>query len=139
MDQDKETPEITVYLNVDSFDLSDSQDLGDRLRFELELRVESVVVAGYWQPGIPLPPDVTINILYTLVPLADIYASVLANALYDTLRGAASRRGGGDSEATFLVSKVDEEGRILREVRGRTRDPEIIKDLIRQASEDDEA
>jgi hypothetical protein len=34
------------------------------------------------------------------------------------------------------VARVDEQGRVLREVRGRTGDREIIKDLIRQASGD---
>jgi hypothetical protein len=136
MEHDIEPPEIRVYLNIDSFDLSDSQDLGDRLRSELDLRVESAVVAATVEPGFPLPPDVVIKMLYTLVPLADIYANVLATYIYDTLRAACSRRGRGDSEATFLVSKVDEEGRTLRKVRGRTSDPEIIKDLIRQVGED---
>jgi hypothetical protein len=40
------------------------------------------------------------------------------------------------SEACFLVRKVDEDGRKLRDVRGYTNDPEIIKELIRLAGEE---
>ena len=36
------------------------------------------------------------------------------------------------------MRKVDEEGRILKEVSGFTDDPEIIKDMIRRADEEGE-
>jgi len=109
--------------------------VAERLRSESDLRIESDVVAyGYIEGGL-IPPDVAINLLYSLVPLADIYANMLASALYDILKAAASRQGRAHSEATFYVASVDEEGRVLREVSGRTGDREIIKDLIQQVGE----
>ena len=39
---------------------------------------------------------------------------------------------------TLIVRKMDEEGRPLKVVRGRTDDPEIIKDMIRRADEEGE-
>jgi hypothetical protein len=110
--------------------------VGERLQSESDLRIESEVVAYGVIEGDLLPPDVAINLLYTLVPLADIYASMVASALYDMLKAAASRQGRPRMEATFYVATVDEEGRILREVRGQTDDREIIKDLIQQVGGD---
>jgi hypothetical protein len=72
MGHDMGTPDIGVYLNSDSFDPSDSQDVGERLRSESELRIESEVAAYAHVEGWVPPPDVAINILYSLVPLADI-------------------------------------------------------------------
>jgi hypothetical protein len=38
----------------------------------------------------------------------------------------------------IAVRKVDEDGQTPKEVRGVTRDPEIIKDMIRRAAEEGE-
>jgi hypothetical protein len=135
-----QVPDISIDLNSDTFVPADGQELGARLRAETDLLVQSEVVGYAIVEGGPPPPDVVIYIIYTLAPLAkDIYVNLLSSALWDTVKGAFERQGKADSEATFSVLKVDEEGRILREVTGRTSDPEIIKDLIRQASEEDEA
>lgn len=133
-----QVPDISIDLNSDTFVLADSQELAEHLRSETDLQVNSDVAAYSGVEGGPLPPDVAIYILYTLAPLADVYANVLSSALWDAAKAAFARQGRGDSEATFSVLKVDEEGRILREVRGQTSDSEIIKDLIHQASEEDE-
>ncbi len=131
-----QVPDISIDLNSDTFVPADSQELAARLRAETDLRVRSDVAAYAGVEGGPLPPDVVLYVLYTLFPLRDIYAGMLSSILWDTAKAAFSRQGRGDSEATFSVLKVDEEGRILREVRGQTSDPEIIKELIRQAGEE---
>jgi hypothetical protein len=81
---------------------------------------------------------VLIYLLYTIAPLlTDVYLNVLSSALWDAMKAAFLRLRKEDSEATFSIVKMDEKGRTLRTVSGRTDDREIIKDLIRQALKDD--
>ena len=131
--------DISIDLNSDTFIPADSQELAERLRAETDLRVQIDVTAYASVEGFPLPPDVVLYILYTLTPLvADVYLNVLSSALWDAIKAAFSRQGKVDSDVTFSIVSMGEDGNVLREVRGQTSDPEIIKDLIRQAREDDE-
>jgi hypothetical protein len=130
--------DIYISLNIDTFTQPDSQELREQLRAETDLRIESGMRAASTAPG-GVPPDVVIYLLYTIAPLlTDVYLNVLSSALYDATKAAFSRQGKADSEATIYILKKDEEGRTLRTVSARTGDPEIIKDLFRQALEDDE-
>jgi len=127
--------EISIGLNSDTFILADSQELAERLHAETDLRVKSHL-ASYASIE---APDVVLNIIYTLAPLlTDVYLNVVSSALYDAMKAAFSRQGKPDSEATFYIARRDDVGNVVREVRGQTSDREIIKELIRQANEDDE-
>jgi hypothetical protein len=135
-----QTTGITIDLNSDTFVPADSQELAERLRAETDLLVQSEVAAYATVEGFPLPPDVALYILHTLAPLAaGVYLNVLSSALWDTVKAAFSRQGKDISEVTFSIVKVDEEGQMIHEVSGRTSDPDLIKDLIRRASEEDDA
>lgn len=116
---------------------ADSQELAERLRADTELRVESDLF-DYYSEGDPFTPEVILSIVYTLLLLQDIYANVLSSMLWEAAKAANERLGRGGSRATFFVRKVDEDGRVLKEVRGLTTDPEIIKDMIRRADENGE-
>jgi hypothetical protein len=130
--------DIYIGLNIDTFALPDGQELGERLRAETDLRIKSGTWAASTASGGGPQPDVLIYLLYTVAPLlTDVYLNVLSSALYDVMRAALSRRGEADSEAKFFIATMDDDGNVLREVRGETSDREIIKDLIRRASEDD--
>ena len=136
----KYTPQdsdITVDLVSALFVTEDSQDLAESIHAETDLRVESGLF-DFYSEGDPFPPEVILDILYKLFPLQDIYAGVLSAMLWDKAKAAHARCQSGRSKVVFLVRKVDEEGRILKEVRGRTDDPEIIKDMIRRADEEGE-
>ena len=127
--------EISIGLNSDTFILADSQELAERLHAETDLRVKSHL-ASYASIE---APDVVLNIIYTLAPLlTDVYLNVVSSALYDAMKAAFSRQGKPDSEAKFYLARRDDVGNVVREVRGQTSDREIIKELIRQANEDDE-
>ena len=130
-------PDVRIDLNSDTFGLADKDEVAERLRAGTDLRVESEVAAYAGVEGGPAPPDLAIYILYTLVPVADIYANVLATVLVDAVKTAFSRQGKSASQATYSLLKVDEEGRILRDFRVETDDPELIRDLIRQMSEEE--
>ena len=129
--------DITVDLRSGVFVTEDSQELAESLRAETDLRVESGLF-DYYSEGTPFPPDAILGILYTLFPLQDIYAGVLSSMLWDKAKAALAQRQGGRSNASFVVRKLDEDGRTLKEVRGVTNDPEIIKDMIRRADEEGE-
>ena len=129
--------DITVDLRSGVFVTEDSQELAESLRAETDLRVESGLF-DYYSEGTPFPPDAILGILYTLFPLQDIYAGVLSSMLWDKAKAALAKRQGGRSNASFVVRKLDEDGRTLKEVRGVTNDPEIIKDMIRRADEEGE-
>jgi hypothetical protein len=132
--------DISIDLNVDTFIPADSQELAERLRAETDLRVQSEVVGYTYIEGFPPPPDVVLYFVDTLTPLVvDVYLNVLASAIWDAMKATLSRQGKVGSEATFSAIKRDKDGNILLEVSGQTSDPEIIKDLIRQASEDDKS
>ena len=140
METRKYTPQdsdITVDLIRGLFVTEDSQELAESLRAETDLRVDSGLF-DYYSEGDPFPPQVILGILYTLFPLQEIYAGVLAAMLWDKAKAAHARLQTGRSEAIFVVRKVDEDGRTLKEVRGVTSDPEIIKDMIRRADEEGE-
>jgi hypothetical protein len=107
------------------------------LRAETDLRVQSEVAAFTGVEGGPPPPDVVIWILYTLLPLRDIYAGMLSSIIWDATKPAFSRQGKEVSEATFSLVKTNEEGHVLGEVSGKTSDPEMIKELIRRMSDED--
>ncbi len=126
-----ETPQVEIDLNSDLFSLSDSEALMDRLRSESDLRIRSEVAAYATVDG-SLPPDVVLNVLYTVVPVADLYAGILASALWDAAKGALKKQNRADSEVSFSVLKRGADGGILGEVSGRTNDPDTIKQLIRQ-------
>jgi hypothetical protein len=130
--------DLYIGLNSDTFAISDGQELGEQLRAETDLRIKSGTWAAATAPGGAPPPDVLIYLLYTIAPLlTDVYLNVLSSALWDAMSAAFFRQRKEDSEATFSIVKMDDMGRTLRTVRGRTDDREIIKDLIRQALEDD--
>ena len=129
-------PDLNITLNSSLFVPDDAEMTTERLREETDLRVE-VGVEPYYSEGSPLPPDVILNILYTLVPLGDLYAGVISSMLSDAVKAALLRQGRGESNVTFTLRKVDEEGHVLHAVAGRTQDPEIIKELIRKVSEDE--
>ncbi len=136
----KYTPQdadIIVDLNSGMFTTADSQELAESLRAETDLRVESGLF-DYYSEGAPFLPEVILGILYTLFPLQDIYAGMLSSMLWDKAKAAHTRLQGERSKASFVVRKLDEEGRTLKEVRGVTSDPEIIKDMIRRADEEGE-
>jgi hypothetical protein len=131
--------DIYIGFNFDTFPLPNGQELGEQLRAETDLRIKSGTWAAATAPGGAPPTDVLIYLLYTVAPLlTDVYLNVLSSALWDTMKAAFLRQQKENSEATFSIVKMDEEGRTLRTVRGRTDDREIIKDLIRQALKDDE-
>ena len=138
MDRENNTqsPDLKITLNSSLFVLDDAERATEKLRDKTDLRV-AVGVEPYYSEGGPFPPDVILNILYTLVPLGDLYAGIVSSMLSDAVKAALLRRGSGQSKVTFSMSKVDEEGRVLHAVVGRTSDPEIIKELIRQVSEDE--
>jgi hypothetical protein len=136
----KYTPQdsdITVDLNSGYFVTEDSQELAESLRAATDLRAESGLF-DYYSEGDVFPPEVILSILYTLFPLKEIYAEVLSSMLWDKAKAAHARSPRWTSESHFLVRKVDEDGRTLKEVRGVTSDPEIIKDMIRRADEEGE-
>ena len=136
----KYTPQdsdITVDLVSGLFDTEDSQELAERLRAETDLRVESGLFTFYSE-GSPFPPEVIVSILYTLFPLQNIYANLLASMIWDKVKAAHAKSRSGRSEATFIFHKVDEDGRSMKQVMGQTSDPEIIKDMIRRADEEGE-
>lgn len=141
METRKYTPQdsnITVDLISGVFVTDDSQELAESLRAKTDLRVESGLF-DYYSEGDPFPPEVILGILYTLFPLQDIYAGVLSSMLWDKAKAAHTRLQGGRTEASFVVRKVDEDGRTLKEVKGVTSDPEIIKDMIRRANGEGES
>jgi len=131
--------DIRIDLNSDTFIPADKDELAEQLSTETDLRIESDVAAYAGVEGGPLPPDVALYILHSLFPIADVYANVLASVIADKVKSAFGRQGKIGTQATFSVMKLDDEGRILREVRGETDDPEIIKDLIQQANKEDQA
>ena len=88
----------------------------------------------YYSEGDPFPPEVILAIVYTLFPLREIYANMLTEILLDKARATRARIPGMRSGVVFLVRKVD--GRRIKDVRGYTTDPEIIKELIRLAGEE---
>ena len=132
-----QTPDLRIQLNSGWYGPADSQELAERLRADTELRVESDLF-DYYSEGDPFTPEVILSIVYTLLLLQDIYANVLSSMLWEAAKAANERLGRGGSRVTFFVRKVDEDGRVLKEVRGLTTDPEIIKDMIRRADEDGE-
>jgi hypothetical protein len=131
--------DITVDLNSGIFSAEDGPELAERLRAETDLRVESGLF-DYYSEGDPFPPEVILAILYTLFPLKESYANVLSEVLLGKARAARARMRaripGMRSGVVFLVRKVDQDGRKIRDVRGYTNDPEIIKELIRLAGEE---
>jgi hypothetical protein len=132
----REGTDISIGLNIDTFTPADSQELVERLRAETDLRVASGIVAADTAPGGPLPPDVLIYILHTLIPVADIYASVIASAIWDRVKAALARQGKDEAGVTFSLVEADDDGNMRRELRGETRNQEVIKELIRQFGKD---
>ena len=133
MDQQLE-PEITVNLNSDTFALSDSENIREQLQPQIELRVQSEMVA-YATVGGDIPPDVFIQIIQDILPLSQIYINILSSALYDLLTAARSRQGRGGSEGVFETWATDSNGNPTARARIVTDDPEVIKDLFRQVNE----
>jgi hypothetical protein len=77
-----------------------------------------------------------IYILHTLIPVADIYANVLASAIWDRVKATLARQGKDESGVTFHLVETDDDGSIRRELSGETRNPEAIKKLICQFGRD---
>lgn len=104
---------IRIDLNSDTFTPADRDELAEQLSTETDLRIESDVAAYTGVDNGPLPPDVAIYILHTLVPIADVYANVLASAIWGRIQAALSRR--GDYEpgvpTVTVVEVVGEDGR----------------------------
>lgn len=128
--------QVGVFLNSDTFDLEDKDAIAERLRAETDLQADSDVLAYAGTPGEPPPPDVVLYLLHTLIPVADIYANVLASAIWDRARSAFGRRGRDDDGVTFSLVEADDDGNLRRELRGETRNPEAIAELIRQFGKD---
>lgn len=127
-------PEITIDLNSDTFVLSDSENIREQLRSQVELRVQSEISAyGTVDGGII--PDVFIQVVQDVLPLTQIYINILSSALYDLLTAARSRQGRGGSEGVFEAWATDSHGEPTIRARVVTDDPEIIKDLFRQVNE----
>jgi hypothetical protein len=123
-----QAPDIEIKLNSGGFGPADGEVLAERLRTETRLRVESDLF-DYYSEGDPFPPGVILSIFYTLLPLREIYANMLSSMLREAAKATHERSGRRRSRATFFVRKVVEEGRTLKEVRGLTTDPKIIKDI----------
>jgi hypothetical protein len=66
---------------------------------------------------------------------SEIYAGLLSAMIWDKVKSAHARLQSGRSKASLWVRKEGEDGRTLKEVIVVTSDPEIIKDMIRQADE----
>lgn len=130
--------DVRIDLNSDTFIPADKDELAEQLSTETDLRIESDVAAYGGIEGGPLPPDVAIYILHTLIPVADVYANVLASAIWDRVKAALVRQGKDDSGVTFSLVETDDDGNMRRELRGETRDPEAIRELIRQFGKDQE-
>lgn len=130
--------DIRIDLNSDTFIPADKDELTEQLSTETDLRIESDVAAYAGVEGGPPPPDVMLYILHSLIPVADIYANVLASAIWDRVKAALLRQGRDEPGVTFNLVETDEDGNIRRELRGETRDPEAIKELIRQFGKDQE-
>jgi hypothetical protein len=130
-------PDIKIELNSGWYGRADSQELAERLRTEMALRIESDLFDHYSEGAQVAAPEVILSILYTLLPLREIYVNILSSMLWEAAKSANERHGRGSSRARFVVRKVDEDGRTItiKEVSGLTTDPEIIKDLIRRADE----
>lgn len=126
--------QITIDLLSGLYDAEDSQELQERLRSETNLRVDGGLFTFYSE-GSPVIPDVVVQILYTLFPLQDVYTNLLAAMIWDKVKAVSTgiRRGG--TKVSFVFEKVDEDGRSLKRVMGQTDNPELIKDMIRRASE----
>lgn len=130
--------DIRIDLNSDTFIPADKDELAEQLTTETDLRIESDVAAYSGVIGEPPPADVVVYILHTLIPVADIYANVLASAIWDRVKAALARQGKDESGVTFHLVETDEDGSIRRELRGETRDSEAIRELIRQFGKDQE-
>ncbi len=115
--------------------VEDKGAIAERLRAETDLQADSDVLAYAGTPGEPPPPDVVLYLLHTLIPVADIYANVLASAICDRVRSAFGRRGRDDG-VTFRLVEADDDENPRRELRGETRNPEAIAELIRQFGKD---
>ena len=136
--------EVQVFLKSNLFSSEDKDAIAERLRTETNLQADSNVVfyparAGFF-PLEFLTPDVAIYILHTLFPLANIYADVLASAIWDQVKASFARDEDWDEDepgyTSFHLVEVDDDGNTRRELRGETRDPEAIKELIRQFGRD---
>lgn len=132
-----QTPDVRIDLLNGLFIPSDGQELAERLSTETGLRVEGDIF-DYYSEGTPFPPEIVLAILYTLFPLKDIYANILSSVLLDAGKAAHARLGRPSTQATFFVRRVDEDGQTIKEVRGLSTDPEIVKDLIRRVDEEGE-
>jgi hypothetical protein len=127
--------DIIIDLSSWEFTEANSQELAEGLRAETGFRVESGLF-DYYSEGTPYPPEVILEIIYTLFPLKDIYVNMLSSMLWDKVKAAKARLPREyPSEASFFVRKVDEDGRTIKQVAGVTSDPEIIKDMIRRTDE----
>lgn len=124
--------DVRIDLNSDTFTPTDKDELAEQLSTETDLRIESDVAAYAGVAGEPPPPDVMLYILHSLIPVADIYANVLASAIWDRVKAALERQGKDDSGVTFSLVEMDDDGNMRRKISGETRDPEAIKELIRQ-------
>ena len=128
--------DIKIDLNSDTFTPADKDELVEQLRTETDLRIESDVAAYAGVEGGPLPPDVALYFLHTLIPVADMYANVLASVIWDRVKSALARQGKDESGVTFSLVETDDDGSIRRELSGETRNSEAIKELIRQFGRD---
>lgn len=130
-------PDVRIDLNSDTFVFEDEDILNERLRAETDLRVESEVAAYAGIAGEPPPADVVIYVLHTLIPIADVYANVLASAIWDRIKAALARRDRDEPTApSVTVVEVEEDGSFRRELRIEGQDPETIREAMRQFGED---
>ncbi len=78
-----------------------------------------------------------IYVLHTLIPIADVYANVLASAIWDRIKAALARRDRDEPTApSVTVVEVEEDGSFRRELRIEGQDPETIREAMRQFGED---
>jgi hypothetical protein len=142
MDERLANCDIIVRFNGDLFTWSDSEVLRERL--EPHFRVENEIFLTTYPAGEVPPPDVIVQILASLLPLADIYINLVSSALYDALKAVVARKGRWYGKwywrrylkVTFEIQAIDENGRITHKVRGRTNDRDFIMELVRQINND---
>jgi hypothetical protein len=148
--------QIVLHGNFHYFVEEDAADLVQWLapHFQPRFRVSSGVVHYYLEPGALLPPDMIIQISeYLRAYLDDVAISVLANALYETIRSFVSRsqRLNVSVDIQIVEERVDpgaatqpvEEGdeaprsfhgqKLVGRIRGRAHSVDTIKKLLEEA------
>lgn len=126
-------PAVTVLLDGGTFTQLDADAV--QSRSEPEFSLNAHVVAYSVPPG-GYPPDVAVELMVSMLPLADIYVGLLSSAIYDLLKTFATNTGEPETEAILQISILDEDGNEARTFTGKTTDPEIAERWLRILSEE---